>query len=103
MEKVKVAFQDWGRISYEEAWKRQQMLHDELKERKLRNRREGRNDPQKHYLIFCEHNPVYTLGKSGSQDHLLLNKEELGQKGIEFFKINRGGDITYHGPGQIVV
>lgn len=57
--------------------------------------------PQIHYLLFCEHNPVYTLGKSGSETNLLLNAEALEQQGFEFFRINRGGDITYHGPGQI--
>ena len=54
-----------------------------------------------HHLLFCEHPHVYTLGKSGKIDHLLLQEEGLRAKGIEFFKINRGGDITYHGPGQI--
>ncbi len=56
---------------------------------------------QIHHLLFCEHHPVYTLGKSGSIHHLLLNEQELAEGGFEFFKINRGGDITYHGPGQI--
>ena len=56
---------------------------------------------QKHQLIFCEHDHVFTLGKSGSMDHLLLTDSELKEDNIEFFKINRGGDITYHGPGQI--
>ncbi|MEL6988124.1 MAG: lipoyl(octanoyl) transferase LipB, partial [Bacteroidota bacterium] len=56
-----------------------------------------------HHLIVCEHPPVYTLGKSGSIDHLLLDEEGLEKEGFEYFKINRGGDITYHGPGQLVV
>jgi len=59
--------------------------------------------PTKNYLIFCEHPPVYTLGKSGSMHNLLLNNEALKSKGIQFYKNNRGGDITFHGPGQIVV
>src|SRR5690349_6238228 len=54
-----------------------------------------------HYLLFVEHPPVYTLGKSGSLDNLLINEEQLANKGIEFFKINRGGDITFHGPQQL--
>ncbi len=102
MDKIRVEFQDWGRISYQEAWDRQTVLHNELKNRKLRNRKSVGQEIQNHYLIFCEHNPVYTLGKSGSVDHLLLNEQELNKNEIEYFKINRGGDITYHGPGQIV-
>ncbi len=100
---VKVQYEDWGRISYKEAWDRQAELHNQVKEIKIGNRRNGTSIPQKHYLIFCEHPSVYTLGKSGKMEHLLLNKEQLEQKEIEFYKINRGGDITYHGPGQIVV
>ena len=102
----KVVFKDLGRIAYQEAWDYQQRLQKELIDRKLTNRRrqaEGRlGEPQHHYLLFCEHPPVYTLGKSGSMENLLLNEEELEAGGFEFFKINRGGDITYHGPGQIV-
>ena len=102
----KVFFKDLGRISYREAWELQQSLHNELVQRKRANRQAAENgrspEPLRHYLLFCEHPPVYTLGKSGSLEHLLLNSQELKDKGIEFFKINRGGDITYHGPGQIV-
>ncbi len=54
------------------------------------------------YLLFCEHPPVFTLGKSGSKENLLINEQMLAQRGIEFYNINRGGDITFHGPGQIV-
>ncbi|MEL6592885.1 MAG: lipoyl(octanoyl) transferase LipB, partial [Bacteroidota bacterium] len=57
--------------------------------------------PTQHHLLFCEHPHVYTLGKSGKEEHLLIDKEERSQKGIQYYKINRGGDITYHGPGQI--
>ncbi len=111
----KVIFEDLGSISYEKAWKYQQSLHDFLKDAKIKKRKsEQQNNQQSlpnndqivenppHRLLFCEHKPVYTLGKSGSADHLLLNKEGLSAAGFEFFKINRGGDITYHGPGQIV-
>ncbi len=99
----KVIFQDLGRIGYRQAWALQQSLHDAMKERKIANRRAGISDfHQDHYLLFCEHDPVYTLGKSGSEDHLLLKEGEAESKGFEFFKINRGGDITYHGPGQVV-
>lgn len=99
----KVHFVNWGRIAYQEAWDGQTKLHNELKDVKIRNRRTGSEDPQSHFLIFCEHDPVYTLGKSGKMEHLLLSEMELDHKKIDFHKINRGGDITYHGPGQIVV
>ncbi len=102
----KVIYRDLGRISYKEAWDLQQDLLKELVDRKLENRKRKERSlveiPQRHYLLFCEHHPVYTLGKSGSANHLLLNEEGLKQNGFEYFKINRGGDITYHGPGQIV-
>ncbi len=102
----KVIFKDLGKISYREAWDYQQQLLAEAIETKHQNRRRRETGepllPIKHYLLFCEHPPVYTLGRSGSLDHLLLDEAGLSEKGIEFFKINRGGDITYHGPGQIV-
>lgn len=102
----RVIFQDLGRIRYAEAWTYQQERLQELIDVKLQNRQrltEGVPTlPPYHYLLFCEHAPVYTLGKSGSMEHLLLSEAALEEKGFEFFKINRGGDITYHGPGQIV-
>ena len=101
-----VHFQDLPGIRYREAWDLQTDLHEAVKARKLENRRRERAGqellPQFHHLLFCEHPPVYTLGKSGSADHLLLDEAALQREGFEFFKINRGGDITYHGPGQIV-
>ena len=99
-----VIFQDLGKVSYEEAWQYQQKLFDRAVEIKRYNRKhteEGQKE-QKHHLLFCEHPPVYTLGRSGKIDHLLLDEKGLAAEGIEFFKINRGGDITYHGPGQLV-
>ena len=101
-----VIFKDIGRMSYQDAWDFQTELHNEVKSEKVARRdwsKEDRdNAEKKNYLIFCEHPPVYTLGKSGSMDNLLLNEQGMEEKGIEFFKINRGGDITFHGPGQIV-
>ncbi len=101
-----VVFQDLGIVSYREAWAYQEARLQELVQRKLDNRlrqKSGLPDlTQQHYLLFCEHLPVFTMGKSGSMEHLLLNESELSHLGFEFFKINRGGDITYHGPGQIV-
>jgi lipoyl(octanoyl) transferase len=90
-------------MSYQEAWDYQRQLHTELVERKLRNKDTDTPEPQHHYLLMVEHPPVFTLGKSGSVDHLLLSELELEEQGFTFFKINRGGDITYHGPGQLVV
>ncbi len=100
----KVEFQDLGLIKYQEAWDYQQQLLNETIATKRRNwsLNEEEKESTKNYLLFCEHPPVYTLGKSGNQDHLLLNDQELKKHGVDFFKINRGGDITYHGPGQIV-
>lgn len=102
----KVKYRNLGRISYREAWQLQETLLRELVDRKLANRtlrEQGlAEEEQRHYLLFCEHPPVYTLGKSGSEANLLIDTETLEREGFEFFKINRGGDITYHGPGQIV-
>lgn len=102
----RIIFQDLKSIRYADAWAYQEKLLNELVENKLRNRalaKEGKTGvSQQHYLLFCEHSPVFTLGKSGSMNNLLLSEAELERQGFEFFKINRGGDITYHGPGQIV-
>lgn len=97
METVK--FEAIRNLSYREVWNYQQRLHDELKSKKLSA--EKPLERVEHHLLFCEHSHVYTLGKSGSLDHLLLSETQLQGSGVEFFKINRGGDITYHGPGQI--
>ena len=98
-----VQFQDLGQMGYGAAWDYQTALHRNLVANKLANRQlEAGQYPQSHYLLFVEHPPVYTLGKSGSIDNLLLSEAELNVRGIEFFPINRGGDITFHGPGQIV-
>jgi lipoyl(octanoyl) transferase len=102
----KVIFQDLGLTDYQRAWNYQQSLLEELVARKRENRRREREGmpalSQRHYLLFCEHPPVYTLGKSGAMNHLLLDEAGLQAAGFRFYKINRGGDITYHGPGQIV-
>lgn len=100
----KVHFRDLGRIDYAEAWDLQAKLFQATIERKLANRGKSeieRTETEDH-LLFCEHPHVYTLGKSGKQSHLLLNEEGLRERGVQFFPIDRGGDITYHGPGQIV-
>lgn len=104
--KEEVVVKNIGEIAYREAWDLQHVLLKEVVDRKLRNRKLTSEDEAYekpfHYFLFCDHPPVYTLGKSGSMDHLLLQEDELEAEGIEFFKINRGGDITYHGPGQVV-
>ena len=102
-QKQKVLFEDLGQIDYKSAWDYQEKLFDDIIQSKLSQRSKPLDDfIPKHHLLFCEHNPVYTLGKSGSMKNLLINQDVLNEKHISFFKINRGGDITYHGPGQIV-
>lgn len=104
MEKQKVAIHRLGLIEYQEGWDLQYKLLDTLVASKRRNRERSEDDREVplHHLVFCEHPPVYTLGKSGKEDHLLLSATELKNRGVDFHKINRGGDITFHGPGQIV-
>ena len=99
----KVVFQDLGLIDYKEAWDYQEKRFNEILDVKKNNRKENRQDPTLSYLLFCEHPHVYTLGKSGDENNLLVNKDYLKSREATFYKINRGGDITYHGPGQIVV
>jgi lipoyl(octanoyl) transferase len=99
---VKVVFQDLGHIDYKQAWDYQEKLFDQIIAIKRQNRREETSLETQSYLLFCEHPHVYTLGKSGDEKNLLVNEEYLKSRGATFLKINRGGDITYHGPGQIV-
>lgn len=95
---------DLGVVDYQEAWDYQEKLFDEVVQIKLANRDKPdlEQEPTPNYLIFCEHPHVYTLGKSGSADNLLLDDQGLKDKEASYYKINRGGDITYHGPGQLV-
>ena len=92
-----------GLIDYKEAWDYQEKIFAEIIAIKLNNRNNLEQIQVPNYLIFCEHPPVYTLGKSGSEDNLLIDDDQLDQLGARFYKINRGGDITHHGPGQLVV
>ena len=94
--------QDLGLIGYRKAWDYQERLFNEVVEVKQNNRKQERTDPTPNFLLFCEHPHVYTLGKSGKASNLLISESFLESKGAELFRINRGGDITYHGPGQIV-
>jgi lipoyl(octanoyl) transferase len=103
MKNVKVC--DLGLTNYKKAWRLQEILNARLANRKLAIRRNPDLSIHlnNHYLLFCEHPLVYTLGKSGKMENLLLNETELQEKSIDFYKINRGGDITHHGPGQLVM
>ena len=100
----KVIFRNLGNIDYKEAWDYQEKLFQEVITAKLENRnlQEDQQKETTNYLLFCEHPHVYTLGKSGNEENLLLNQEGLRQNEATYYKINRGGDITYHGPGQLV-
>lgn len=99
----KVHFKDLGLIDYKEAWDYQEELFKYNVDAKIENRKADKILIETvSHLIFCEHPHVYTLGKSGDESHLLLSEALLKQKGATYYKINRGGDITYHGPGQIV-
>jgi lipoyl(octanoyl) transferase len=113
-----VTFIDLGLLDYKQAWDYQEKLFAEVVEIKINNRKIATNSsssipnsepltlntqlPTPSYLLFCEHPNVYTLGNSGNKEHLLINEQQLNQKNAAYYKINRGGDITYHGPGQIV-
>ncbi|MDB5274084.1 MAG: Octanoyltransferase [Chitinophagaceae bacterium] len=96
---------DLGTIDYKEAWDYQASLFDQIVQIKLQNRNlpEDQQQLTPNYLITCQHPHVFTLGKSGSREHLLVSNEELEKKNIGYYENNRGGDITYHGPGQLVV
>lgn len=97
-----IAIQDLGLKDYKAAWDYQETLFKEILDIKVQNRRDNTQLETPNYFLFVEHPHVYTLGKSGDMSNLLLNEAQLTQKGATFYKINRGGDITYHGPGQIV-
>jgi lipoyl(octanoyl) transferase len=104
LQNKKVIFRNLGTIDYQAAWDYQEQLFADSVSLKIRNRNlpEAEQQITPNYLLFCEHPHVYTLGKSGDVNHLLLKEEELARYEARFYKINRGGDITYHGPGQLV-
>ena len=101
MNKV-IHFSNIGYQDYRKTWDLQEQLFQKVLSEKVENRKREVALPTPNFLLFVEHPPVFTLGKSGSIEHLLLTEEECAKRGIDFFKINRGGDITFHGPGQIV-
>jgi lipoyl(octanoyl) transferase len=99
-----VNFRHLGLVDYQQAWDYQEKLFAETVQTKIENRKrpESAQEATPNYLLFCQHPHVYTLGKSGHPENLLLNEQQLREKEATFYKINRGGDITYHGPGQLV-
>ena len=97
-----VKFEDLGLIDYKEAWDYQETLFNTVVQTKLDNRSNNQQQITNNYFLLCEHPHVYTLGNSGKEEHLLVNENQLKEKQATYYKINRGGDITYHGPGQIV-
>jgi lipoyl(octanoyl) transferase len=102
MKNKEVIFQDWGLMDYQAAWDKQEVVFAATVDLKTQNRNNGTEVPVPNHLIFVEHPNVYTLGKSGKPENLLLDESGLKQNNASYHKINRGGDITYHGPGQLV-
>ena len=97
-----IQLKDLGLKDYKETWEYQSELLQGIVDVKIDNRRNNNTNQTQNHFLFVEHPHVYTLGKSGDLSNLLLNEKQLAEKGATFYKINRGGDITYHGPGQIV-
>ena len=97
-----IQFQDLGKKDYKETWLYQEELFKQIVDLKIQNRNLECPKETPNYFLYVEHPHVYTLGKSGDLSNLLLSEKQLEAKGATFYKINRGGDITYHGPGQIV-
>ena len=102
MKNKKIILRDIGKSSFSDAWQYQEEIFKKTIDQKIENRSSKSKIETENFLIITEHNPVYTIGKSGDISNLLLNDDEMKTEGIEFYKINRGGDITYHGPGQIM-
>ena len=98
-----VKFIKLGYIDYKEAWDQQEEIFNSIIETKINNRKTGENNTTENYVLSCSHPHVYTLGRSGDETNLLIDKEFVKKENLGFYKINRGGDITYHGPGQIVI
>ncbi len=100
-----IVFEDLGLMDYKTCWEYQENLFQKTIEAKIKNRKQeniSKSELTKNHLLFVEHPHVYTLGKSGDEKNLLISNEELKEKKATYYKINRGGDITYHGPGQLV-
>jgi len=102
MKNKKIILRDIGKSSFSDAWEYQEDIFKKIIDHKIKNRSNENKMETNNFLIITEHDPVYTIGKSGDISNLLLTDDEIKTQGIEFYKINRGGDITYHGPGQIM-
>ena len=97
-----IVVKDLGVLSYKDSWEHQKTIFDNIISQKIKNRTLKKKNKTDNYLLIVEHKPIFTIGKSGDTSNLLLNKKQLKSKNIEFKKINRGGDITFHGSGQVV-
>ncbi len=97
-----VEFRNLGLVDYKIAWDYQENLFEQIVSNKVENKKQKTKLATPNYILFCEHPHVYTIGKSGKESNLLINEEALKNRGASLYKINRGGDITYHGPGQLV-
>ena len=102
MKNKSIKVEDWGLLPYKEAWQRQEDFFSQIIANKIENRKLNRPFPTDNFFFLVAHPPVFTIGKSGKLEHLLIGEKQLQTKGISFFKTNRGGDMTFHGPGQIV-
>ena len=102
MKNNRIVVKDLGVLSYEDSWEHQKTIFDNIISQKIKNRTLKKKNKTDNYLLIVEHKPIFTIGKSGDTSNLLLNKKQLKSKNIEFKKINRGGDITFHGSGQVV-
>jgi len=102
MKNNRIVVKDLGVLSYEDSWEHQKTIFDNIISQKIKNRTLKKKNKTDNYLLIVEHKPIFTIGKSGDTSNLLLNTKQLKSKNIEFKKINRGGDITFHGSGQVV-
>ena len=102
MKNNRIVVKDLGVLSYEDSWELQKTIFENIISQKIKNRTLKKKNKTDNYLLIVEHKPIFTIGKSGDTSNLLLDKKQLKSKNIEFKKINRGGDITFHGSGQVV-
>lgn len=102
MKNNRIVVRDLGVLSYEDSWEHQKTIFDNIISQKIKNRTLKKKNKTDNYLLIVEHKPIFTIGKSGDTSNLLLDTKQLKSKNIEFKKINRGGDITFHGSGQVV-
>ena len=99
----KVTYTNLGHIDYQKAWDTQENIFKKIIDVKIKNRKNNSNNKTENYILTCSHPHVYTLGKSGNENNLLINNKIIKSQKLDYYKINRGGDITYHGPGQLVI